>query len=429
MGQGFYPPVLFSLPTMPSDPLDFQAFVGTSADEQRWQIANAILTGGDGVVSYSDVAIDSLGNRVAMNVDSLGRLQVDALTASAADLTIIENQLNTLIGLTTVQQAEVSGIQSQLSTGVITVSGGGSTSNSISTIQGFDGTSYKNVKTDSLGNLNVNILSGGGSSSVTLSGVASGVTLPVSGTLGRTWNLASNTDSITAGVSSLPANLGTNSTLPVYSSITGGTVTLGSGTAAIGTVGVSSLPSVSLSGGTVTLGAGSASIGSVNNTGTQFSKISISTQSITRPANTTAYSANAVINTATSGATATQFTSVLPVSGGDGYIVAVRAATNVSSFSTALRLHLYKTTPSASVQDAAQFTMLNADFSARVGYVDLSGWTTGGTGSDTAVCFGSFPGAGITLPLELGTTVLYAILETRAAFTPKIGRASCRERV
>jgi hypothetical protein len=227
----------------------------------------------------------------------------------------------------------------------------------------------------------------------------------------------------------------------VASSNAPSTVTLGGGSASIGAVtnanldvplstrlkaadtlaGVTAVGSIT---NAVTLGGGSASIGSVNNTGAQFSKVAISTATLTRPANTTAYSANAVINTATSGATITSFTSVLPVTGADGYIVAVRALTNVNSFATAVRLHFFKATPTASVQDAAQFTLLNADFDNRVGYVDLSGWTSGGTGSDASVCFGSFPGSGSSLPLELasGSTTLYAILEARAAFTPTSGQ-------
>jgi hypothetical protein len=242
---------------MPNNPLNFQDFVGTTADEQRWQIANAIYTGGDGVVTNSDVAVDSLGNRAPLQLTSSGRLEVDVLNATPADLTIIQGQLNTLIGLTTVQQAEVSGIQTQLASGVVTVSGGGGGGggNGISTIQGFDGTAYHNVKTDTLGNLNVNVLSGGGSSNVTLSGVGAGVTLPVSGTVttGRSWNLAVSTDSLTAAISSIPA------------------VSLASGQ----NVGVSSLPaipagsnsigSVVNNGGTVTLAAGSNTIGAISN--------------------------------------------------------------------------------------------------------------------------------------------------------------------
>jgi len=217
---------------------------------------------------------------------------------------------------------------------------------------------------------------------------------------------------------------------------------------------------VSLTGGTVT----------VNNTAAQFSKINISTQTLTRPTGALTYNANAIVApggtvncgsfvtgttyfiaslgtgstfpgassstvgrifTATGAGTGTgtaipltTFTSVLPVNAGDGYIVAVRASTNSNSFSTALRLHLYKTIPTLLVTDNGQFTILNADFTFRIGYVDLSGWTTGGTGSDSSVCFGSFPGAGVTLPLELGSgsTSIFGIVEARAGFSANTGQ-------
>jgi hypothetical protein len=182
-------------------------------------------------------------------------------------------------------------------------------------------------------------------------------------------------------------------------------------------VSLSSLPS---------LAAGANSIGAINNTGTQFSRVAISTATLTRPANTTAYGANTVVSNSTSAGTVITFSNVLPVNQGDGYIVAVRAMTNQTAFAAALRLHLYKTSPDASVvlNDAAAFKLMLADVNNRIGYVDLSGWTTGGTGSDAATAFGIFPGSGASLPLELASasTTLFGVVETRAAFTPASGQ-------
>jgi hypothetical protein len=222
----------------------------------------------------------------------------------------------------------------------------------------------------------------------------------------------------TVGVSSLPAlPAGSNSIGSVVNN--GGTVTLAAGSAAIGTVGVSSLPAIS---GTVTLGGGSASIGSINNTSAQFSKISISTGTFNRPADTAAYLANDVVSNSTGAGTVITFSNAIPVSQGDGYIVAVRATTNDKLFATALRLHIYKSSPDASVvlNDNAPMKLMLADYGNRVGYVDLSGWTSASSTSDSSVCFGSFPGSGSSLPLELASasTTLYGVLETRAAFTP-----------
>lgn len=179
---------------------------------------------------------------------------------------------------------------------------------------------------------------------------------------------------------------------------------------------------------TVTLGGGSASIGSVNNTAAQFSKITIANKNFSRPADTAAYAANDVISTATSGVTSSycQFTNVLPVSGAQGYVVAARAMVTGNAFATALRLHLYAAAPTSQVQDNVGFNMLIADFANYVGYIDFSGWTSGATSgsvSDSSVAFGIFPGSGASLPIELSGTSLWAIVETRAAFTPTSGQS------
>ena len=192
--------------------------------------------------------VDAIGNAAPLLVDATtGKLLVDAQANISTDLSVIEGQLGTIAsdlaigviaGVPSVKMTDGAGNaltstliggHQALDVNIVGGSGGGGggSSTGISTIQGFDGTTYRSVKTDTLGNLNVNILSGGGSSSVTLSGVNAGVTLPVSGTLNRAWNLATSTDSLTAAVSSIPA------------------VSLASGQ----NVGISSLPAVSLANG------------------------------------------------------------------------------------------------------------------------------------------------------------------------------------
>jgi hypothetical protein len=219
----------------------------------------------------SDLIIgkDSSGLKHPVRVDSTGAVVISGTVSSIGN---VETILTTQTGIETAMAADVNAIKSQLSTGTLTVTGGtggGGGGSGTSTIQGYDGSTYRAIKTDTLGNLNVNVLSGGGggSSSVTLSGVGSGVTLPVSGTVtsSRNWNLATSTDSLTAAISTLPAvslaagqsvsltggtvsistiagGLGTSSLTPVYDSIVGGSVTLtsssnptlGAGTNAIG---------------------------------------------------------------------------------------------------------------------------------------------------------------------------------------------------
>ena len=168
------------------------------------------------------------GLRVPVLVNSDGKLAVDAKATIATDLSVIEGQLGT--------------IASDLAVGVIA---------GVPSIKMNDGAGNALTSTTLAGGhtaLDVNIVGGssgggggGSASTVTLSGIGSGVTLPVSGSMNRSWNLSASTDSLTAAVSSLPAvslasgqNVGVSS-LPA--------VSLASGQ----NVGISSLPSVSVS--------------------------------------------------------------------------------------------------------------------------------------------------------------------------------------
>jgi len=95
-------------------PLDFQDFIGTTADEQRWQICNAILEGGGGGGGDSDVAVGPDGvTRVPLNVNSAGELKVNVDASVDADLSQIENKLDTIIGIATPQAADVAVIKTK----------------------------------------------------------------------------------------------------------------------------------------------------------------------------------------------------------------------------------------------------------------------------------------------------------------------------
>jgi hypothetical protein len=101
-------------------PLDFQEFVGTTADEQRWQICSAILEGGGGGGGGdSDVAVGPDGvTRVPLNVNNDGELKVNVEASINADLTLIENKLDTIIGIETPQAADVAAIKTNLDNGI-----------------------------------------------------------------------------------------------------------------------------------------------------------------------------------------------------------------------------------------------------------------------------------------------------------------------
>ena len=98
-------------------PLDFQEFVGTTADEQRWQICNAVLEsgGGGGTTTNSNVAVASDGTtRSPLNLDSSGRLIVDIgssvqIDQVLVDLTAVESKQDTSNALLTTIQADLAG--------------------------------------------------------------------------------------------------------------------------------------------------------------------------------------------------------------------------------------------------------------------------------------------------------------------------------
>lgn len=102
----------------------------------------------------------------------------------------------------------------------------------------------------------------------------------------------------------------------------------------------------------------------------------------TRPADTTAYTAQDVI-----AAGATQqlvLRNVARVQGGGGYITAASIITNLNTFLPPIRIYFSTANPPPLIADNSPFTLLYAN---RVGlwYVDLPALATGGSGSDSAM--------------------------------------------
>jgi len=83
--------------------LPFSEFVDTTSSEQNWQIYNSVI----GV----NVGVGPDGTREPLQIDSTGRLKVDSLNASQADLTIIENNQDTMIALLTTADAYLAQIE------------------------------------------------------------------------------------------------------------------------------------------------------------------------------------------------------------------------------------------------------------------------------------------------------------------------------
>lgn len=135
-----------------------------------------------------------------------------------------------------------------------------------------------------------------------------------------------------------------------------------------------------------------------------------SSTEITRPSDTTAYSAKDVLSDSTSAPTVLTFTGCARVAAGSGYVCKGRIFTDSATalLGTVFRLHLYHTAPTA-VNDNAQFPLLYANKAKRVGYIDFPALATEGTGSDSAAALW------VDLPVKFTcaavSTSLYGMLE------------------
>lgn len=142
------------------------------------------------------------------------------------------------------------------------------------------------------------------------------------------------------------------------------------------------------------------------------------TVSFTRPADTTAYAASDSVSNSTSSPSVLTFTNAARNNGGFGYLTAAFLQTSQTTMTGQLRLHLFRVAPTA-INDNAAYTLLNANNGNRIGWIDFVTFVTGGSGSDTAMSFGSFPG-GAALPYTCdgSSTSILGAFETRNAWTP-----------
>lgn len=140
-----------------------------------------------------------------------------------------------------------------------------------------------------------------------------------------------------------------------------------------------------------------------------------SQQTITRPANTTAYAAGDVL-----GATAAAISFIgLPAgptraSGGDLFITSVDLRIHVSAIPagmTSFRLHLYDATPPSALADNAAWDLPSGDRANYIGYIDLG--TPADVGS-TLYCRAD----AVNAQIRVGSTGVFGYLVTNGGFTP-----------
>lgn len=140
---------------------------------------------------------------------------------------------------------------------------------------------------------------------------------------------------------------------------------------------------------------------------------------LTRPADTTAYTAKDAIANSTSAPTALTFSKLARLPGGSGYIVKARLITNQSTNTARFRLHLFNTSPTA-INDNAAYTLLWANRAARLGTIDFVACQTEGSGSDAA----NSQNDTVRLPFVCAAADrnIYGLLEAIDAFTPASGQ-------
>ena len=138
-----------------------------------------------------------------------------------------------------------------------------------------------------------------------------------------------------------------------------------------------------------------------------------STATITRPSNTTAYTAGDVVGD-TGGSAIISLTAAGPTAG----FVIIQSISLVFSDSTvpsgmgAFRVHLYSASPTA-IADNAAFDLVSGEHATYMGYIDLPAPLDFGSTIYTQT---DYPGR--LIKLAAASTTLFAEIETRGAYTP-----------
>lgn len=144
---------------------------------------------------------------------------------------------------------------------------------------------------------------------------------------------------------------------------------------------------------------------------------------LTRPSDTTAYSAKDVISNSTSAPTVLAFANFARSNQGTGLITRARLMTDKKDVTASMRLHLFHTAPAA-IADNSPYLMLYANAANRIGMIDFPALATEDATNSTAAAAMRPSSDGIwTMPnlwfqTASGSRAIYGVLETLSAFTP-----------
>lgn len=140
---------------------------------------------------------------------------------------------------------------------------------------------------------------------------------------------------------------------------------------------------------------------------------------ITRPANTTPYTALDAIASSSTAPVIISFTNALATAGRTGFVMNAWIATDQAANTARYRLHLFTGTVTP-INDNAVYTLLYANTSKRIGQIDFQACNTEAGGSTMAQSLNTTIRLGFKLPPNV--TTVYGLLETLDAFTPASGQ-------
>lgn len=136
---------------------------------------------------------------------------------------------------------------------------------------------------------------------------------------------------------------------------------------------------------------------------------------VTRPANTTAYTANDIVTNSVTASTAIDFPLVAREAGGGATLLSARLSTNNPAIAaTRFRLWLFRDTPASIPVDNAAYAITFANSQIRLGYYDF---LTGLAGSDCVDWWGVWVSEGGMPVVPVGTS-LKGLLQVLDGFTP-----------
>lgn len=143
---------------------------------------------------------------------------------------------------------------------------------------------------------------------------------------------------------------------------------------------------------------------------------------LTRPADTTAYTAGDVVSNNATTTTPVQLANIFRVAGGSGYIRKLKISTDKKSITPRFRLHFFNASTITVSADNAPFKEVYADTSKRLGYYDMPAMTTAVDTTNSDMSRTLDIDVSMEVNAAAGSRDLFVVYEALDAFTPASGQ-------